>query len=128
MLKQSGCVNEEGSRAADLSAAVIGVRQVGADDASEEPVRPVGVSSLTGSIDFLHSPPHPRSVFVNGNLVLRDALIRNVDDVLGVVEEGHVVVIAAEQKDLAAGVDESLERRAGAERIIPRLTDDEVVG
>ena len=47
---------------------------------------------------------------------------------LGVMEEGHGIVIAAEQQDLAVEPQEPLERRVVAEGVVPRLTRDQVGG
>jgi len=48
--------------------------------------------------------------------------------VLGVVEEGHGIVVAAEQEDLAVELQEPLEGRPTAERVVPRLPGNEVDG
>ena len=59
---------------------------------------------------------------------LRHALVGDVCDMLRVMEEGRGVVIAAEQQDLAIELDEPLERRLVAERIVPRLPRDQMLG
>jgi hypothetical protein len=79
-------------------------------------------------IDLLHLPPHSPAVLDDWNLESRDPFIWNVDDVLGVVQEGDVVVVAAEQQDTPVEVQEPIERRAVPERIVPGARRHQVGG
>jgi hypothetical protein len=65
---------------------------------------------------------------VDGNLEFRHALLRDVDNVLDVMEKHHVIVVATEQQYSAVDLDKAVEKRFGAESIIPRLRKYEVGG
>jgi hypothetical protein len=77
-------------------------------------------------VELFHPPPHALALLEHRHLVACDALVREVRDVLGVMQEGHLVVVRPEQQDPAAKLHEPLERRAGAERVVPRLVGEEM--
>ena len=66
--------------------------------------------------------------FVDGHLETDDALVRDVDNMLGIVKKRHRVVIASEEQDFAVQPDESLERRVVAKRVVPGLRRDQMIG
>jgi len=86
------------------------------------------MGSSARTVKFLHLSPHARAVVIDRDPELHHSLTRNIDDVLGVVEKGHVVVIAPKQQNLAIEVHEPIEDRPKAEGVIPRLIRDEVAG
>ena len=86
------------------------------------------MGAFAGSIEFFHLSPNAPAILVNRHLVSRHSLVRDVDDVLGIVEEGHVVVVAADQQDLATELHEPIEGRVAAEGVVPRLIRYQVAG
>ena len=65
---------------------------------------------------------------LTGTLNLDTRLSGDIDDVLGVVEKGDGVVIAAEQQDPAIHTGETFQRRSVTEGIVPGLLRDQVTG
>ena len=96
---------------ADQAAVVPGFREMGVDDSREEAIGPVGVHAIARRVEFLHFAPQSPAVLEDGDLEPGDALVRNVDDVLRVMQEGYCVVIAPKKEDLPIEVDESLFER-----------------
>src|SRR5512138_1045552 len=96
-------------RIADASAAVACVRQKCVDQPGKESVWPMRVHPVAGCVEFLHIAPDAPAVFEHGYFESRDPLIRNVGDVLDIVQERYRVVVAAKQQDLPVEFDEPLE-------------------
>src|SRR5688572_21932118 len=92
----------------------------------EKPWRPVGMRAARG-VELGHVAPYALAACHDRHLEADDPLVGNVHDVLGVMEECHGVVIGAEEQDLAVESDQSLEDRAGAKRVVPRLLGEQVV-
>ena len=126
-VEQAARVEQHAVGVADAPALIARLREIRVDQPREKPVGPVGVRAFR-CVDFLLVAPHPLAVLQHRHFVFRDNLVGNVDDVLGVVEEGDGVVIAADQQDLAIELDEAFERRAVAERVAPRLRREQISG
>ena len=92
---------------ADQAAAVPGFREMGVDDFREEAIGPIGVHAIARRVEFLHFAPQSPAVLEDGNLEPCDALVRNVDDVLRIMQERCRVVIAPKKEDLPIELDES---------------------
>ena len=122
-LEQAFRVEQEAVRVADAAAAVLRLRQIRVDDLREEAIGPVRVRAGAAGIDFLHFLPDPLAVLEPRHFHRHDPEAGHVEDVLGVMQEGHGVVIAADQQDLAVELDEPFERRAAAERKIPGCSE-----
>ncbi len=101
--------------------------EIRVDQPREEPIGPVGVRAFR-RVELLLIAPHALAVLQHRHFVFRDNLVGNVDDVLGVVEEGDLVVITSDQQNLAIELDEAFERRAVAERVAPRLRREQMSG
>src|SRR5579884_373953 len=114
------------ARISDETARVAGAREIAVDEPCKKAVGPVAMRAL-GGIEFLHIAPHPRAILEHGDLVPNDDFIGDVGDVLGVVQESHRVVIAPEQQNLTVQLEETVERRAAAERITPRLLRNQIL-
>ncbi len=125
--QQPSRVEQETLRVADSPAVVAGLGQIRVHEPREEAVGPVRMRPVAG-IELLHVPPDACAAVADGHLEPRHALARDVDDVLGVVKEGHGVVIAAEQQDLAVERDEPIEGRGATEGVVPRLLRVQVLG
>src|SRR5262245_23984910 len=102
------------------TARIGGGAEVAADELREEPVGPVGVRAVARCVELFDVAPHASAVFQNRHFEARHALAGDVRDVLGVVQERYVVVVAAEQQDLAAEIQKARERAAVAECVVPR--------
>ena len=113
--------NRYDSASADAPAAVDRRREIAIHEDREEPIGPALVRAFARRVDLRHLPPHAHAILEHRHLEARDALVGNVDDVLRVMQERHVVVIGSEEQDLAVELDESLEERPVAEREVPRL-------
>jgi hypothetical protein len=115
-----------GAGAAYQPATILRPCQIAVDELGEEALRPMRVGALVG-VNLLGPPPYPRVVFLDRHLKTSNALVRNVENVLGIVQEGNGVVVRSQEEDLAVKLDETLERRAPAESIVPGLGRDEIV-
>ena len=78
------------------------------------------------TVELFHVAPDAPSVLQHGYFELRDPFAGHVHDVLGIVEEGDVVVIASEQQNAPVECHETLERRSVAEGVVPRLLGKEM--
>jgi chromate reductase len=122
---QPAGIHEIALRGADTAAAIARSRQVGIDETSKKAIRPVAMRAFA-RVDLLHLAPDAAAVFRDRHLERGDALPGDVDDVLGVVEERDVIVIAAEEQDAAIELHEAVERRSRAEGEVPRLLRDQM--
>src|SRR5262249_49994698 len=109
--KQHARAERVSHRVPDAPALVRGCREKAVDDPGKEPVWPVGMNSLIGGVEFLHSAPETAAIFRYGHLVSRNPFVRDVSDVLHIVKESDCVVIGSEQYDLAVERQEAIERR-----------------
>src|SRR5438874_10833915 len=116
------------SGVADQAAVVTSVGEMTVDDFREEPIGPVGMLPLSRRIEFLHVAPYPRAMLQDRYFEALDAFVRNVHDVLRVMQQRHGIVIAAGEQDLPIQLDESLERGVMSNRVIPRLPREEILG
>src|ERR1043166_1430598 len=127
-IEQTARRNEHAVRVPDLAAAVPGALQVRVENLREEMVRPVGVYARARRVVFLATPPHPLAVLIDRHLEARDPFVRNVHDMLGVVQEGDRVVVGPEHEDLAIALEKPLERRAGAKGVLPPMGANDGAG
>src|ERR671925_184617 len=97
------------------------------DDLREESIGPIGVHPFTRRVELLHLAPHSLAVLEDWHPEACDTFVRDVDDVLRVVQEGHGVVIAPEQENPSVAFDESFEGRLATECIVPRLAREQKV-
>jgi len=88
-------------RVADAAAAILRLREIAIHDLREEAIRPVGMRAGAARVDLLHLFPDADTVVEDRHFKHRDAQAGHVEDVLGVMQERHLIVIAADQQDLA---------------------------
>src|SRR5687768_12089470 len=127
-LEETSGIGQETMRVADAAAAIARPRQMRVDDLRKEARWPARMRPGAAGVDLLHLLPDPLAVLEHRHLESRDALPRDLDDVLRVVQKGDVVVVATDEQDLAVEIQEALERRPAPERVVPWLLGDEVLG
>ncbi len=120
-LKQSACIEQKCRGGSDGAAGVAGLRKIPVGQRCEEALGPGRMGACRGRVNLLHVAPHAPAVLEHGYHEPRHALVRDVEDMLGVVQERDGVVIAAEQQDPAVQLDEALDRRTAAVGVVPRL-------
>jgi hypothetical protein len=114
-------------RIADPAAMVGRLREVAVGELGKEPIVPVGVDTIAGRVELLHVAPHADSVLPDRDLEPRHALARDIDNVLGVMQKRHRIMVGAKQQNLPIQFDESLEGGIVAERIVLRLPRYEII-
>jgi hypothetical protein len=121
-IKQPARADEVTFRITDLPAIPGRLREVAIGELGEEPIGPVGVDAIAGRVELLHVAPNADSVLPDRHREPRHALARNIDNVLGIMQKRHRIVVGAKQQNLPIQFDESLQCGVVAERIVPRLT------
>jgi len=66
------------------------------------------VSTCRCSIKFLHISPYARTVIVHRDSKCRDALVRDLHNVLGVMEQRHMIVVAPDEQNLPMQLHEAI--------------------
>lgn len=84
--------------------------------------------ALSRRIEFFHLAPHPLTPFSDQHDVTRHAFAGTRGNMLDVVEERHVIVIATEQQNAAPQREQAFKRVAAPERVVPGLFRDQVLG
>jgi hypothetical protein len=97
-VEQRPHVDQERPRVADPPARVLRLREVRVHDPREEAVGPVRVRA-DRRVELRAVAQDADAVLQHGHAVAHDALAGDVRDVLGVVQERDLVVVAAEQQD-----------------------------
>jgi hypothetical protein len=80
------------------------LRDQAIDDLREEAIRPVRMSPITRSIEFLHRSPYSTAILNDGHLIPRDSLVWDINDVFRIVQESHGIVIAPSNTILPSSI------------------------
>src|SRR5262245_57851782 len=122
---ESGRVEQHARRAADRARAARRAprrsRDEIIDDERECILRPARMHPLAAGVELLAVDPGSRSMAHDRHLVAGDTLALERRDMLGKMQQRHLVMARAEQQYLPARLAQLVQRRAMTEPVVPGL-------